>query len=315
MHTPLETISGVTISRRVAGAALSVALLTMAQPTHATEFGPQGIVRQFCQSDALGERVTISSWPQIAPLVEWSLEPAWDHVMLIAGYTVDPPRSDGKVLAVDVYYSVVGTLSARGLSTESRVDHVTYRVHAPDEHGWRIIGPPPPPYIFGGRIDVAVMRRSLEQGAAGFLSNSAFVWQMFRRAGWKVGFERTLDMLSSGAYRSVEQPVVGDVVAYFREQSPYHVGILEADNRVVSSTLNAGVVRTPLDAFAGDVQYLRLVDPNPEAHSRQAQIETVQDLSAPSASRRRAARPKVTPQRGAEAAPTPRAPRPAHAPQ
>jgi len=42
----------------------------------------------------------------------------------------------------------------------------------------------------------------------------------------------------------------------------YHAGLLEAEDQVVSSTLNAGIMRTAVDAFAGQVTYLRLVQPD-----------------------------------------------------
>jgi len=281
---------------------------TALRAARAVEFGPQGIVRQFCQADALGDRVTVAGWPTVAPLVEWPLEPAWDHVMLIAGYTVDPPRKvEGGALAVDVHYSVVGVLTALGLATETRVDHITYRVHAPDERGWQIIGPPPPPYLFGDRVDVAVMQRSLERGTSDYLPNSAFVWQMFRSAGWKVERERTPDLLTSDAFRVVDQPAVGDVVAYLRDTRPYHVGILESPDQVISSTLNGGVVRTALSAFPGDRQFLRLVDPSPPA----SQADGAQLSQAPgqrSGKVRRAAQAKRTPRKGSKVSTPRRAP-------
>jgi hypothetical protein len=228
----------------------------------AAEFGPQGVVRQFCQVDALGLRVMVAGWPRVAPLVQWTLEPAWDQVALITGYTVSPPRRDDDgTFSVDVHYSVLGQLTADGLNTESRVETVTFHVDAPDERGWRIIGPPPPPHLFEGGVDVAAVQRSLARGSPNFLSNAGFVWRMYRLAGWTVTPQRTADLLTSKVYRPVEHPAAGDLVAYLREDRPYHVGILDAHAQVVSSTLNAGVVRSALNAFAGDVRYLRLVDP------------------------------------------------------
>jgi hypothetical protein len=228
----------------------------------AAEFGPQGVVREFCRADGLGQRVNVSGWFSVAPLVEWNLEPAWDHVLLVSGYSVSSPRPSEKgALAVDVHYSIVGQLSSRGLQTDSRVETITYRVHAPDERGWRIIGPPPPPHLFADRVDVGKVRRSLHHGALNFLPNTTFVWHMFRGAGWDVSLERTQELLQGSSYREVEEPEAGDLVAYLRDQLPYHVGILEAEDLVVSSTLNLGIVRAPVDAFGGSVRYLRLLDP------------------------------------------------------
>jgi hypothetical protein len=227
------------------------------------ESGPQGIVRQFCQADAFGQRVSMRGWPDLMPIVSWRFEPAWDAVVLIIGYDVGSPRpAPGGALQVDVHYNVVGQVSALGFDANAYVETVTFRVHAP-EQGWRIIGPPPPPHVFGTRVDIEVMRRSFEFGTRSFLPNSLFVWQMFRSAGWDVPFQRTADLLVGTTYRPVEEPRGGDVVVYLRDGVAYHVGLLEVENQVVSSTLNAGIVRTTVDAFAGEVRYLRLVEPEP----------------------------------------------------
>jgi hypothetical protein len=98
-----------------------VLCLAATMPAAAVEFGPQGIVRQFCQFDGMGERLRPGGWWSVAPLVDWQLEPAWDQIMLIVGYTVDPPTAGPRgALDVDVVYSVVGVLTARGLNTEPR---------------------------------------------------------------------------------------------------------------------------------------------------------------------------------------------------
>ncbi len=236
-------------------------MLASALPSAAIESGPQGIVRQFCQADALGRRVTLQGWADFAPLVDWRFEPAWDHVVLITGYAVGAPQpAEGGALAVEVRYDVVGDVSALGLETAVHIERVTFRVHAP-EQAWHIIGPPVPPHISASRIEIGPMRQSFEQGGLNFLPNSLFVWQMFRSAGWDVPFQRTLDLLPGSAYRVVESPAVGDVVLYLRDGVPYHTGLLEAEHQVVSTTLNAGIVRTTADAFAGEVKYLRLIRP------------------------------------------------------
>jgi len=221
-------------------------------------------VRQFCQLDALGQRVTVRGWSQIAPLVRWPLEPAWDHVVLIGEYEVGSPRAtESTALEVEVRYKVLGQVSALGLETEVHAETVAFRVDAPDETGWRIDGPPPPPHLFAGRVDVEHMRRSFEYGSWNFVPNSLLVWQLFRSAGWNVPLQRTVDLPHGAAFRSVPAPQVGDLVLYLRDGVPYHTGVLEAEDRVVSSTLHNGIVRTVVAAFPGEVKYLRLVEPAP----------------------------------------------------
>jgi hypothetical protein len=186
-----------------------------------------------------------------------------DCAVLIAGYEVGSPRpAENGALAIDVKYTVIGQVSAFGLETGPQVETVTFRVHAPEE-GWRIIGPPPPPHVFGTRVDVAALVRSFENGTLTFLPDSLFVWQMFRSAGWNVPYQRTGDLLTGTAYRPVEQPRVGDVVVYLRDDVAYHAGLLEAEHLVISSSLNAGIVRTAVEAFPGDVRYLRMIQPEP----------------------------------------------------
>ena len=242
---------------------LLLATLAAARSAAAVESGPQGIVRQFCQADAFGRRVNMRGWPDVMPIVSWPFEPAWDFAILITGYDVGSPRpAQGGALEVDVHYTVVGQVSALGFDTNVFVETVTFRVDAPEE-GWRILGPPPPPHVFGTHVDIELTRRSFEFGTLNFLPNSLIVWQMFRSAGWNVPFQRTTDLLTGTTYHPVEKPRVGDLVVYLRDDVAYHVGLLEAENRVVSSTLNAGIVRTTVDAFAGDVRYLRLIEPEP----------------------------------------------------
>jgi len=248
----------------IARLALAAAIVCGAPDLSRAELGPQGTVRQFCQADAGGQRLSAAGWAPLSSLVAWSLEPAWDQVVLITGYTLrEPHPDDGGGFTVEVRYDVIGQVSALGLDAAVYTESVVFQVRASDAGGWRIIGPPPPPHIFGNRVDVETMRRSLEQGGIDFLTNSSFVWHMFRSAGWDVVYVRAAELLDGSVYRSVDQPHAGDLAVYLRDGTPYHVGVLEAENQIVSSTLNAGITRSAIDAFAGEVKYLRLVAPEP----------------------------------------------------
>jgi hypothetical protein len=252
------------VPRALTCLAMIIATLAAAGRSPAAEYGPQGVVRQFCQVDGNGQRVSIPGWAAIAPLVTWAYEPAWDTVSLISGYEVGGPKPAGEnTLAVEVRYTVVGQLSPAGVNQDTRVEPVVYQVQ-PDEQGsWHIVGALPPPHIFANRVDTEAMRRSLAEGGVNFLANSVFVWQMFQSAGWDVPFQSTSALLGSATYRAVEPASPGDLVVYLRDGTPYHVGLLEAKNQVVSSTLNAGITRTAVDAFPGEVRYLRLARPGP----------------------------------------------------
>jgi hypothetical protein len=251
--------------------AVTSALLIISGIAAAVQVGPQGAVRQFCEADGNGQRVTILGWAGLAPLLTWTYEPAWDTVALVTGYTIGGPQPAGQnTLAVEVRYTVVGQVSPAGMNPEAHTESVTYRVE-PDEQGnWHILGPLPPPHVFANRVDVDAVRRSLSNGGVNFLANSVFVWQMFQSAGWDVPFQSTSDLLSGATYRVVDHAHPGDLVVYLRDGSPYHVGLLEAKNQVVSSTLNAGITRTTVGAFPGEVRYLRLVRPGTAAAVQQA---------------------------------------------
>jgi hypothetical protein len=286
----LIAYSQLAMSRKASATLLAACVvLGTALPVAAVKSGPQAVVRQFCQADGLGQRVQIAEWAAIAPLVTWSLEPAWDHVVLIGGYEVDSPRTleDGGV-AIEVRYAVIGEVSALGLDTAVHRETVEFRMEAANGV-WRVLGPPLPPHIFAHRVDMDGLRRSLQFGGLNFLPNSIFIWRMFQSAGWNVTFVPTIDLLNGSTYRAVDKPKVGDVAVYLRDGVPYHVGILEADDRIVSSTLNAGVVRTTPDAFPGEMRYLRLVQPEPVVEAMPRPTSTVAAGSAKASPTRSAA--------------------------
>ncbi|HXQ23655.1 MAG TPA: hypothetical protein VN812_18390 [Candidatus Acidoferrales bacterium] len=246
-------------SRRIVLVMIVLHAAVLLSPTRAVELGPQGVVREFCQLDGMGQRVSILGWQQIAPLVSWSLEPAWDHVVLISGYAVGPFKpGEGGTPMVGVDYTDVGQVSAFGFDTAAQLETLRFELQPTEAGRWRINGPPPPPHIFADRADIEAMRRSFEEGGLNFIPNALFVWRTMRTEGWDVPFERTTDLPSGPGYRVVDEPAVGDVVLYLRDGDPYHAGLLAADNQVVSSTLNGGIVHTPLATFTGEVSYLRL---------------------------------------------------------
>ena len=72
-------------------------------------------------------------------------------------------------------------------------------------------------------------------------------------------------------------PEAGDLVVYYDGEKPYHVGLLESEDQVVSATLNTGVRRAPLAAFAGEVRYWRLPMNAPTPFSPPATASTPSD--------------------------------------
>lgn len=226
------------------------------------QFGPQTLVREFCRLDAVGARATVQGWSQISPLVQWEFEPAWDRVVLITSYTVGwPVAHEENSFVVEVRYAVRGTVTAAGFDENSHIEARTFRVDPSPDGNWKIAGPPPPPHIFANDVDIAAMQQSLQRGGVNFLPNSLFVWQLYRRNGWDIPFEHTAALAQTQVFRTTTKPEPGDLVLYLDGQSPYHVGVLESEDVVVSTTLNGGMVRTPLEAFGGERRFLHLRPP------------------------------------------------------
>ncbi len=214
-------------------------------------------MRAFCLADGRGARLSASAWPSVAPLVGWALEPAWDHINLIHGYEMGTPRTRDGVVEVEVRYSVVGTVDSRGSESASRVESQTFTLEPDGAGGWRLRPPAPPPYVFDSEADGATLAALLAPQDSPYLSNSAFVWQLLRNAGWETPYTPTGALAQAPGFSAPPTANVGDLVLYYRAGTPYHVGMVESPDTVVSATLNGGIRRTAFDAFAGDIRYLR----------------------------------------------------------
>jgi hypothetical protein len=237
--------------------------------------GPQNLVRGFCEADGMGARLPGGRLHAITRLLSWPFDPAWDHVFLITGYRIGPtiPREDGK-LSVDVDYAVVGEATVLGFEPVSYMERVAFLLDTPDGTHWQIVSPMVPPHVFGHRVQNDELVASLKEGRGAFLPSSVFVQQLLHAAGWNVPYIPTADLLTSSSYGPVESPMKGDLVVYVQDGVPYHVGVLEGPDRVISSTLNGGIVRTTANAFLGEVSYLRLVVPAALATERSAVTPT-----------------------------------------
>jgi len=243
---------------------LSLALIGSAGPSRSlaeSPLIPLEVVNRFCQADGGGDRVHPRRWAAIAPLVTWALEPAWDHIALISGYQIKPPRVVGDHIEIDVEYTVVSAVSSEGEENRAGLETVPFSLVGDDISGWRIDGPPPPPYLFANIVDVDTMRATLAPDSTSYVSASAFVWRMLRKAGWPVPYRSVRQLRDTEMFAAVEDPRVGDLALFLENDTPYHVGIVTGDNQIASATINAGLMRTTADAFGGTVLYLRLREP------------------------------------------------------
>jgi len=243
--------------------ALAIALLIGGRVTPAAGVDPLAVARTFCQADGRGARLGPGAWAAIAPLAGWSLEPAWDHVRLISGYQLGESRSHDGQIDVDVQYSVVADVDADGVRSTQRTDTRTLTLEADGDGGWRLRGPPPPPYVFESEADAERLASLLDPANDGYLSNSGFIWRLLRDAGWEIPHADTDALPRATGFRAERSANVGDLALYYDRDTPYHVAMVESDDRVVSATLNGGLRRTPFGAFAGEIRYLRPVKTSP----------------------------------------------------
>jgi hypothetical protein len=225
----------------------------------ATAADPLATVRAFCRADGHGARLNASTWPEVAGLVEWPLEPAWDHVRLIAGYEVGTPRQSGGRVEVEVQYTVVADVRAGGVKRERRVESRGYALAADGAGGWRLRGPPAPPYVFESQADPDALRALLDPDDSPYLSASALVSRLLRGAEWEIPYTDVASLASSPHFAPQRTAEIGDLALYYDGDRPYHVAMIDSDETVVSATLNGGIRRTPFGAFAGEIRYRRPV--------------------------------------------------------
>ena len=236
-------------------AALVVWLIAAAAPVRAVD--PLNTMRAFCLADGRGDRVDPRTWPRLADLVTWALEPAWDHVYLIRGFELGTPQIRDDGVEVDVQYTITAAVQSNVVAEAERVETRTYRLVRGDDARWRIRPPAPPPYLFASSADGAALAALLDPAGSTYVSDSAFVWRMLRDAGWPIEYAGTAALGSAAGFTAERTARVGDLALYYDGESPYHVGIVDSDDTVVSATLNGGIRRTPFGAFAGEIRYRR----------------------------------------------------------
>jgi len=234
---------------------LLAAGILLASPARADD--PLNTMRAFCQADGHGARVDPMSWIAIANLVTWQLEPAWDHVYLIRGFELSTPqRRDGEI-EIAVQYTVTAEVHSNVVTEVERVDTRTYRLVAGEDRVWRLRAPPPPPYLFASDVDDEALAALLGPSGSSYVSDSAFVWGLLREAGWTMPYADTAALATAPDFTTERSAEVGDLALYYDGDQPYHVGVVESDDSVVSATLNGGIRRTPFGAFAGEIRYRR----------------------------------------------------------
>lgn len=245
------------VSRPIAAFLIAICALLVAAPARA-QF-PEGVASAFCQADGRGDRLNSSRAAIFNEFLPWRFEPAWDRIFLISGYEINPVRVGTEDAEILIRYSVVAEITGEGVREEIRQEAVRVTLALTDG-AWRLVGPPPPPHLYASGADREQLFALLTPINPGYVSNSKFVWRMFQNAGWGFPYQPAAAFLGGNYFKAVPEPRVGDVVAYLSAGVPYHVGIYEGEDRVASATLSRGIVRAALNAFPGEVRYLRLTD-------------------------------------------------------
>ena len=230
-------------------------LLLAAAPAPAAD--PLNTIRAFCQADGRGARVDPLSWTAVADLVTWPLEPAWDRVYLIRGFELGTPERRDDELEVVVQYTITAEVRSNVVKEEERVEARIYRLVRGDDGVWRIRAPAPVPHLFASEADAEALAALLDPADPRYTSNSALAWRLLRDAGWSIPYADTAGLASASDFTIERTAEVGDLVLYYDGDQPYHVGVVESEETVVSATLNGGIRRTPFAAFAGEIKYRR----------------------------------------------------------
>lgn len=235
------------------------ALLILAFASRAAAVDPLNTVRAFCQADGRGDRIDSRRWAEVADLVAWPLEPAWDHLYLIRGFELGTPQMHDGGVDVAVQYTITAEVRSNVVTKEERVETRLLQLVRDDDGLWRIRAPAPPPYVFASEADEDALAGLLASEGSPYLSNSAFAWRMLRSVGWTMPYSDTAALATSADFTSERSAEVGDLAIYYDGDQPYHVGLVESEEAIVSSTLNGGIRRTPFGAFAGEIRYRRPV--------------------------------------------------------
>lgn len=243
--------------RQVCSTALAAIIAAVVFTAPASAEDPLGTIRSFCRIDGAGVRLSPASWRQVANIVDWRLEPAWDHIKVIYGYEITTPHRDGDRITAEITYYIAADVRAGAVTKRRRTETEALDLVRYGEHMWRIHGPPPLPHVFDYVVDMAELAELLKPESKQYQSASALIWNHLSDQGWDIPYESTEAIPASTHFEEVATAGPGDIAVYFTGATAYHVGVVESEETVLSATLNAGPVEAPFAAFSGTVRYWR----------------------------------------------------------
>jgi hypothetical protein len=224
----------------------------------AAALDPLEVLRAFCQADGNGARLRASTWPAVAPLVAWGLEPAWDQLYLIHGYEIGTPSSHDGAIIVDVQYNLAQSIRSGGAKVESRIATRRY-TSSPTASAAGACAAAAAAHVFASQADPDALVAAAVAGR--FDLPEQLVVRLAPAARRRLRpalrrHHRPADRVrpaprAHGEHRRSR--------ALLLRRRAVHVAMVESDDGIVSATLNAGLRRSPFGAFAGEIRYLRPV--------------------------------------------------------
>lgn len=130
---------------------------------------PVDIVKRYVRLDQKGARLDAMGFDVLAPYIDWSDEPVWDHIVVIQG--VDVPEDyrkweiiDNLEVIIPVTFRVRGSVNLKTatFTPDERTEEVRFHVTAV-RSSWRIIEPMMPPHIGLARMANFVREARLQE--------------------------------------------------------------------------------------------------------------------------------------------------------
>lgn len=98
------------------------------------DVSPSETVQQYCQLDYDGQRLSSASWPRVAHLVSWQVEPGWDMATGVTGFRITSEMVDGNSATIQVLFFA---------ATNKTVEFTLQR----NGNIWKIVSPAHQPHV------------------------------------------------------------------------------------------------------------------------------------------------------------------------
>ena len=96
------------------------------------DVSPSETVQQYCQLDYDGQRLTSETWPLVAHLVSWQVEPGWDMATGVTGFQITSEIVDGNTATVQVLFFATNNETVKfTLQRNSNTWKIVSPVHQP----------------------------------------------------------------------------------------------------------------------------------------------------------------------------------------